>query len=43
MTNGNYSRFLLGIAMIAAFVFVLSIAFVPPGVYRFRVATLARR
>ena len=32
MTNGNYSRFLLGTAMIAAFVFVLSIAFVPPAV-----------
>ena len=30
MTNGNYSRFLLGTAMIAAFVFVLSIVFVPP-------------
>ena len=43
MTNGNYGRFLLGTAMIAAFVFVLSIAFVPPAVFRFRVAaTLAR-
>jgi hypothetical protein len=30
MTNDNYRKFLLGTAMIAAFMFVLSIVFVPP-------------
>jgi hypothetical protein len=30
MTNGAYNKFLLGTAMIAAFVFVFSIVFVPP-------------